>query len=581
MIKIDQSSEQNILNMLMEHSVVDYNQVKKITEISKESGKTKLEIAFDLNFTDEAKILKILSTSYSLPIVNLKDQNLSDDIKKIIPINYIVTNSLVPFEISGKNIKIAIADASKLSLLKNLKTITGLEPELYAASISDIQNFISRLNKEEKKSNNEDFNKDDQEIESIDLSKLEDVKLESAKEDKEITPIENESDVIKFGHAIITEAILAGASDIHIEPFKKTSRVRYRVDGILNTMDKFAKFLNENYSAVVTRIKILSKLDISEKRLPQDGSIAFKYKSIEVDLRISILPTNNNERVVMRILNKNAGEKKIEQLGFDENDLKVILKAISSSQGMVLVTGPTGSGKTTTLYSILKHINSPKLNILTAEDPVEYEMEGIAQVQVREDIGYTFATALRSFLRQDPEVILIGEIRDKDTVDIALKAALTGHLVFSTIHTNDAISTITRLQNMGTPDYLISAALTMILAQRLVRKMCIECKMVDENVNIKLLSSIGLSPEKSARAKIYKGKGCNKCNQSGYKGRMAIYEVLDISREIKQAILANVGTLELLALAKKNNFRTMQEMGHDLLLSGDLSFAEYQRVLLV
>jgi type IV pilus assembly protein PilB len=208
-------------------------------------------------------------------------------------------------------------------------------------------------------------------------------------------------------------------------------------------------------------------------------------------------------------------------------------------------------------------------------------MEGIAQVQIREDIGYTFATALRSFLRQDPEVILIGEIRDKDTVDIALKAALTGHLVFSTIHTNDAISTITRLQNMGTPDYLISAALTMILAQRLVRKMCIECKMVDENVNIKLLSSIGLSPEKSARAKIYKGKGCNKCNQSGYKGRMAIYEVLDISREIKQAILANVGTLELLALAKKNNFRTMQEMGHDLLLSGDLSFAEYQRVLLV
>ena len=551
MIKIDQSSEQNILNMLVEHSVIDYNQVKKITEISKESGKTKLEIAIDLNFADEAKILKLLSTSYSLPIVNLKDQNLSDDIKKIIPINYIVTNSLVPFEISGKNIKIAIADASKLSLLKNLKTITGLEPELYAASISDIQNFISRLNKEEKKSNNEDFNKDDQEIESIDLSKLEDVKLESAKEDKEITPIENESDVIKFGHAIITEAILAGASDIHIEPFKKTSRVRYRVDGILNTMDKFAKFLNENYSAVVTRIKILSKLDISEKRLPQDGSIAFKYKSIEVDLRISILPTNNNERVVMRILNKNAGEKKIEQLGFDENDLKVILKAISSSQGMVLVTGPTGSGKTTTLYSILKHINSPKLNILTAEDPVEYEMEGIAQVQVRDDIGYTFATALRSFLRQDPEVILIGEIRDKDTVDIALKAALTGHLVFSTIHTNDAISTITRLQNMGTPDYLISAALTMILAQRLVRKMCIECKMVDENVNIKLLSSIGLSPEKSARAKIYKGKGCNKCNQSGYKGRMAIYEVLDISREIKQAILANVGTLELLAPCKK------------------------------
>ena len=579
MIKIDQSSEQNILNMLMEHSLVDFNQVKKITEISKESGKSRLEIAFDLNYADEAKVLKLLSTSYSLPIIDLKDHSLSEDIKKIIPINYIQTNSLVPFDISGKNIKIAIADASKLSLLKNLKTITGLEPELYAASISDIQSFIGKLQKSEN-SNGKETQKTE-EFESIDLSKLEDVKLESSKEEKEITPIENESDVIKFGHAIITEAILAGASDIHIEPFKKTSRVRYRVDGILISMDKFSKFLNENYSAVVTRIKILSKLDISERRLPQDGAIPFKYKTLEVDLRISILPTNNNERVVMRILNKNAGEKKIEQLGFDDNDLKTILKAVSSSQGMVLVTGPTGSGKTTTLYSILKHINSPKLNILTAEDPVEYEMEGIAQVQVREDIGYTFATALRSFLRQDPEVILIGEIRDKDTVDIALKAALTGHLVFSTIHTNDAISTITRLQNMGTPDYLISAALTLVLAQRLIRKICQECKTVDENTNLKLLNSIGISPEKAARAKIFKGAGCSKCNQTGYKGRMAIYEALDISREIKQAILANVGTLELLALAKKNNFRTMQEMGHDLLLSGDLSFAEYQRVLLV
>ena len=579
MIKIDQSSEQNILNMLMEHSLIDFNQVKKITEISKESGKSRLEIAFDLNYADEAKVLKLLSASYSLPIIDLKDHSLSEDVKKIIPINYIQTNSLVPFEISGKNIKIAIADASKLSLLKNLKTITGLEPELYAASISDIQSFIGKLQKPEN-SNGKEIQKNE-EFESIDLSKLEDVKLESLKEEKEITPIENESDVIKFGHAIITEAILAGASDIHIEPFKKTARVRYRVDGILISMDKFTKFLNENYSAVVTRIKILSKLDISERRLPQDGAIPFKYKTIEVDLRISILPTNNNERVVMRILNKNAGEKKIEQLGFDDNDLKTILKAISSSQGMVLVTGPTGSGKTTTLYSILKHINSPKLNILTAEDPVEYEMEGIAQVQVREDIGYTFATALRSFLRQDPEVILIGEIRDKDTVDIALKAALTGHLVFSTIHTNDAISTITRLQNMGTPDYLISAALSLVLAQRLVRKICSDCKSVDENTNLKLLNSIGISPEKAARAKIFKGAGCAKCNQTGYKGRMAIYEALDISREIKQAILANVGTLELLALAKKNNFRTMQEMGHDLLLSGDLSYAEYQRVLLV
>ena len=577
MIKIDQGSEQNILNMLMEHSVVDFNQVKKITQISKESGKTRLEIAFDLNFANEEKVLKLLSNSYSLPIIELKNLSLSEDIKKIITIKYIQSNTLAPFEISGKNIKIAIADASKLSLLKNLKTMTGLEPELYAASISDVQNFINKLVKPEH-SNGKEINNVEQ-IVSIDPSKLEDVALENVKEEKEIKPIENESDVIKFGHAIISEAIVAGASDIHIEPFKKTSRVRYRVDGILITMDKFTKFLDSNFSALVTRIKILSKLDISERRLPQDGAIAFKYKAIEVDLRVSILPTNNNERIVMRILNKNAGEKKIEQLGFDANDLKVILKAITGSQGMVLVTGPTGSGKTTTLYSILKHINSPKLNILTAEDPVEYEMEGIAQVQVKDDIGYTFSAALRSFLRQDPEVILIGEIRDKDTVDIALKAALTGHLVFSTIHTNDAVSTVTRLQNMGTPDYLIAAALSLVLAQRLVRKICPDCKTLDENTNLKLLSSIGINPEKAARSKVFKGAGCANCNMTGYKGRMGIYEALEITREIKQAILSNVGTMELLALAKKNNFRTMQEMGHDLLLSGDLSFAEYQRVL--
>jgi len=298
-----------------------------------------------------------------------------------------------------------------------------------------------------------------------------------------------------------------------------------------------------------------------------------------VDLRISILPTKNNERIVMRILNKDAGDKALNELGFEKNDLNKLTKAITSPQGMVLVTGPTGSGKTTTLYSILKHINKPSMNILTAEDPVEYELEGVGQVHVREDIGYTFASALRSFLRQDPEVILVGEIRDKDTVDIALKAALTGHLVFSTIHTNDAPSTITRLQNMGTPNYLISAALSLIMAQRLARKTCSECKVIDENATPKLLNSIGFLPEDSARAKIYKGKGCDKCNQTGYKGRMGIYEILEVTKELKHGILSNQGPNELEALAKKGGFKTMQSMGHDLLLSGDLTFAEYERVL--
>ncbi len=562
-IHLDASSEQNILNMLMDQSAISTDQMNKIKSMSKEVGKSKLETAFELNLTNENKILSLLSKAYSLDVVDLKKHVVTDKLKKIVPIDYIRNNTLVPFEIHGEILKIAIPDGSKLSLMKNLKTMTKMEPELYAASITDISNFIDRMSGAGKKTSQQSE------------------KLEQVKKKEKVVPIEVESDVINFGDKVIGEAIDLGASDIHIEAFRNTSLVRYRVDGILKTIDKFTKFLHNNYNAVVTRVKIISKLDIAERRVPQDGASTFKKGDKEVDLRISILPTKNNERIVMRILNKDAGDKKLSELGFETGDLNKLTKAVSSPQGMVLVTGPTGSGKTTTLYSILKHINKPSMNILTAEDPVEYELEGIGQVHVREDIGYTFASALRSFLRQDPEVILVGEIRDKETVDIALKASLTGHLVFSTIHTNDAPSTITRLQNMGTPNYLIAAALTLIMAQRLARKTCSECKVIDENITPKLLNSIGFLPEQSARAKIYKGKGCDQCNQSGYKGRMGIYEILEVTKELKQGVLSNLQQTELEAIAKKGGFRTMQTMGHDLLLSGDLSFAEFQRVLTV
>ena len=559
-IQLDATSEQNILNMLMDQSVISTDQMTKIKAMSKEIGKSRLETAFELNLTDEKKIIAILSKSYSLDTVDLKKYKINDKLKKIVPLDYIRSNTLVPFEIANGILKIAIPDASKLSLMKNLKTMTKMDPELYAATISDIGDFITRMSGGEVK-----------------LSSGQ--KLEQVKKKEKIVPIEVESDVINFGDKVIGEAIDVEASDIHIEAFRNTSTIRFRVDGILKVMDKFTKFLHSNYNAVVTRVKIISKLDIAERRMPQDGASTFKRGDKEVDLRISILPTKNNERIVMRILNKDAGDKELNELGFEANDLKKLIKAVTSPQGMVLVTGPTGSGKTTTLYSILKHINKPSMNILTAEDPVEYELEGIGQVHVREDIGYTFASALRSFLRQDPEVILVGEIRDKDTVDIALKAALTGHLVFSTIHTNDAPSTITRLQNMGTPNYLISAALSLIMAQRLARKTCSECKMIDENATPKLLNSIGFLPEQSSRAKIYKGKGCDHCNKSGYKGRMGVYEILEVTKELKQGILSNLGQNELEALAKKGGFKTMHSMGHDLLLSGDLSFAEYERIL--
>ena len=567
MLKLNETSEQSILNMLIEHKSITSQQLQQIETLSREGGKSKLETSFELNITDPSKILNILSEAYSLPKVELKKIVITDKIKQLAGLRYLRENIIVPFEFTSEIVKVAIPDSSKLSLIKNIKNITQLEPELYASSLTEIDNFYKRL---ENRKNSEE---------------LKSKKLEISKKDEENVPIEVGSEVIVFGDKLIKEAITLGASDIHIEPFKNTSQIRFRIDGVLVVMDQFTKFLEKNYNAIVTRIKIISKLDIAERRMPQDGGSTFKLDKKEIDLRISILPTKNNERIVMRILNKDEGAKSLDALGFQDQDLTNLTEAINSPQGMVLVTGPTGSGKTTTLYTILQTINKPSLNILTAEDPVEYELEGVGQVQVREDIGYTFESALRSFLRQDPEVILVGEIRDKATVDIALKAALTGHLVFSTIHTNDAPSTITRLQNMGTPDYLISAACSLIIAQRLARKTCTDCRVPDEKVSPKILSSIGFTPEQASRIKPVMGGGCENCNpggkktRAGYKGRMGIYEILKITKNVKSAILRKATTQEIKEAALKDNFRTMQDMGREMLLTGDLSFEEYQRVL--
>ena len=569
MIRLDNTSEQSIINMLRENNALSGQQIKQIENLSKESGKSQIETAFELNITNELKVAELLSESFSIPLVKLDDVKVDNNLKKFTEIRFLKENSIIPFEVDTKIIKVAIADASKFGLIKNIESLTKLQPELYAASINQISDFLARL-------------------EQTTPVKSKNQKIEQVKKKQTNVPLEVESDVIAFVDKILNKAIKLESSDIHIEPFKDSAHVRFRVDGVLRVMDEFTEFLNKdplNYNSVVTRIKILSKLDIAERRIPQDGGSTFKYGDKEMDLRISIMPTKNNERIVMRLLNKEAGDVSLAQLGFADQDLKILEEAINSPQGMVLVTGPTGSGKTTTLYSILKTINKPSMNILTAEDPVEYELEGVGQVQVREDIGYTFETALRSFLRQDPEVILVGEIRDKATVDIALKAALTGHLVFSTLHTNDAPSTITRLQNMGTPDYLISAACTLVMAQRLARKTCQECRVPDERINPKTLTSIGFTAEEASRVRPVIGKGCSACASgdsgvgNGYKGRMGIYEILKVSKNIKDAILRQATTLELKQVAKQDNFRTMQDMGRELIHTGDLSFSEYQRVL--
>ena len=431
MINISRESEINLINILIDQDVISGKDLANIKKVSTETEKSQLDAIFELKLTDEDKILDLLVKDQSLAVVDLSTIEVTEETISVLPSNYVNMNFIAPFKVEGNTLHIAIPDISKLSLMRNLKTITKKDIELHAAKITHISDFIEKIIKagggEITIASMQQKNKE--KVQTFDYDVEENAEVLDEKPEEDIEAIENESEVIKFSTAVVAEAIKAGVSDIHIEPYRFSSRVRYRLDGMLTEQEHFAKFLHSNYGAVVTRFKIMGKLDIAERRLPQDGAIPFKIEGKVIDLRLSILPTATNERIVMRVLNKDAGDISLEQLHFDENDLKILRKAIHGTQGLILVTGPTGSGKTTTLYSILKEVSQPHLNILTAEDPVEYELDGVGQVAIRDDIGYDFGRALRSFLRQDPEIILVGEMRDKETVDIGLKAALTGHLV--------------------------------------------------------------------------------------------------------------------------------------------------------
>ena len=386
-------------------------------------------------------------------------------------------------------------------------------------------------------------------------------------------------DVVSVVDKMLSEAVVNGTSDIHIEIFKDIAQIRFRNGGTLLVQKHYKAFIEKNYNAVIARIKILANLDIAERRLPQDGKISYIAKDdTEVDFRISILPTSLGERVVIRILNSSSLAVSIKAIGFTTKQEKEFTTAVSAPQGMVLVTGPTGSGKSTTLYGAMNFLNEPDVNILTAEDPVEYTMAGISQVQIREEIGLTFANALRSFLRQDPEIILVGEIRDAETADIASKAALTGHLVLSTLHTNSAVGAISRLINMGLPAYLVSSALTAIIAQRLVRVNCESCKIEIKKDNAEIEDFIKRY-NISATAKLMKGEGCKVCNQTGYKGRKGVHEILTISPEIEAAITENKSDPEIIEIAKKNSFISLAESSVRFVEDGTLSVEEYLRVI--
>ncbi len=564
---------------------------------------------------DEAEIAKRFAHVFGFDTVQLDAEAIHQrPLKDKIPPAFITRNRVLPFKLDDTYLHVAIADPKGLRYVNELKLMTGYHIRTHVTELSAFDQFILAENDpnpemhalrqqaltageldpadlltpeqaEEQGVNLAELTADQADIKQAACASA-DVNLDALndQEDKEkakLTIAASGSDVIDFVNQVLVDAIVAGVSDIHIETFRERARIRFRKDGVLQLMDEFDEFLMMNYAAVVTRIKILSKLDIAERRLPQDGAITTDLAEKTVDIRVSVLPAAHGERVVMRILDPESANFELDELGLEAESLAAVRKASHSPQGMILVTGPTGSGKSTTLYGILKELNQPGTNILTAEDPVEYDLEGIGQVQVRDDIGLGFAEALRSFLRQDPEVIMVGEIRDKETSDIAVKASLTGHLVLSTLHTNDAPSTITRLINMGVPDYLITSALSLVIAQRLARKICPSCKTHDEEITQEELISLGFSKSEAKLVQPAKGAGCDACMHTGVKGRRAVHEVLVVTPNIKQAVLKGANDMEIKTIAKEEGFRTMQATARELIKEGVISVEEYKRILVM
>ena len=555
-----------LASMAVNQGILSEQNFSKFKVLNKESGQSMVSILFDKAIMDEFSLAKFVAQSYGLNFQEVNSDSIDEDVQSKLAIEYLRTNNICPFEIEGSTLKVAICDQSKLSLEKNIRVITGMQVEMVLVTISNFEKMLAKFG----------ISNVIQEVSQI--GALKKASEDEVVREEEILTERDKTAAEIFVSDILLEAYKMGVSDIHIESFRKSKRLRYRVDGILIAQKKRATEIADRYSAVVSILKLLSGARIEEKRLPQDGAIAFNNGKIEFDLRVSFLPVQGGfERVVMRILRKDAISMSFDDLGFGKDDYEAISEATSATQGLVLVTGPTGSGKTTTLYSILSELNDDRKNIMTAEDPIEYELEGISQSQMKNEINFTFAAALRTFLRQDPEVILVGEIRDQETGTIAIEAALTGHLVLSTLHTNDSVNTITRLVNMGIPNYLVSSAVKLVVAQRLTRKVCEGCKIEDTTVKAPLLKQFGID----SKMTLYKGKGCSKCNNSGYKGRRGIYEVLKVTPSIQDAILKEKNVIEIAELARKDGYKPMMEIGVDYLKEGTLSFEEFQRTLFI
>ncbi|NTU47606.1 MAG: type IV-A pilus assembly ATPase PilB, partial [Syntrophobacteraceae bacterium] len=519
--------------LLIQEGIIDEEQLNRALEEQRQSGERVGAVLIKLGFITEDRLVDFIAKQFHVPAVNITKLTIPKDVVTLIPLDISQKYQAIPFGLMGNTLNVAIADPGNLFVIDDLRFLTRKNIQVHVCSDTSIKKVISQFFASEE-------NLDD----VLGMLKEEvDVDLIETAQEMDLSFLEDAAEqapVVKLVNLILMDAIRKQASDIHIESYEKSMRVRFRIDGVLYEMMRPPLALK---NAMISRLKIMSRLDIAERRLPQDGRIKLKAKGKEMDFRVSVMPTLYGEKVVLRLLDKSGLQLDMTKLGFEESQHKAFREAIYLPYGMVLVTGPTGSGKTTTLYSALSELNKISLNISTAEDPVEYNMLGINQVQIHDSIGLSFAAALRSFLRQDPDIIMVGEVRDFETAEVAIKAALTGHLVLSTLHTNDAPSTIGRLLNMGVEAFLVSSAVNLVLAQRLVRRVCSECRFEEDNAP-ELLLDVGVREEEIGTFACYRGKGCPVCNDTGYRGRIALYEVMPMHEQLRELVLMGASTAE-------------------------------------
>lgn len=572
---LDQKIKKDLPELLIKKEYLTKRQLEKALQKAEENGKELDKVLVELGYITEKEIFQLLAEELGFEFVDLSTLEINHELTKFLPDNLARRYNVVPVRIEGDKLYIAMVDPLDVNTVDDILLMTGLQVETMMATESDIKKYINKLYGSTEIAEADEIESAIKEINVEDFANLELGELEE--EDISIDKLRemvDEAPIVKLVNQIIFHAISDKASDIHIEPWPKEVVVRYRMDGILHEIMRVPKHL---LAPMVSRIKIMSALDIAERRKPQDGKIHLKYEGRDFDLRVSTIPTVNGEKVVMRILDKSSVQLGLDRLGFMPDIKEKLEWLVSKPYGMLLVTGPTGSGKSTTLYACLNKLNNGSVNISTVEDPVEYQIQGINQVQVNPKAGVTFASALRAFLRQDPDIIMVGEIRDHETAQIAVEAALTGHLVLSTLHTNDAPSAATRLIEMGIEPFLVASAVVGVLAQRLARTICSNCK--EPYVPPKeALKDIGLAYTEEEIV-FYKGRGCDVCKGSGYKGRTGIHELLIVTDRVREVILRRGSSNEIKRAALEDGFKTLQDDAIRKVIAGIITVEEALRVV--